>query len=270
MGRPNCTCWLCVLGGQVEHGLGQAEGKGGDGDAADLECAQELAETHGGIADELVVGNPDVVQVELAGVETTPADPPHLRTHGEAGRVLLDHEAAIPRTLVVGRAGAGQEGDPERHVRPRVGDEALPAVDQPATVPRLGSGADASGIGAGIGLGESERAQHTPLGQGSQPAFPLSVVAEQVQRQGPNGHVRLPRRGHGLVGQPDLLHGGDEADRGHADPAPLLGDEHPEQAQSAHLTEQIGGTAPLVPRQGGAWRDLLQGEVAAEADEVTF
>jgi len=69
--------------------------------------------------------------------------------------------------------------------------------------------------------------------------------------------VGLPGRGHGLVRQPDLLHGGDEADGRHADPAPLLGNEHAEQAELPHLTEEVRRAARLVPGQRGPGRDLL-------------
>ena len=82
--------------------------------------------------------------------------------------------------------------------------------------------------------------------------------------------MRLPRRGHGLVGQADLLHGGDEADGRHADPAPLLGDEHAEQAELAHLAEQVGRAPRLVPGQRRPGGDLLLGEVATEADQIAF
>ena len=91
---PELHALLGVVGRQVEHGLGQAERQRGDGDAPDLERAQELAEAQVGIADEVVVGHPHVVEVQLAGVEAPPADAPHLRAHGEAGRVLLDDEAS--------------------------------------------------------------------------------------------------------------------------------------------------------------------------------
>ena len=85
------------------------------------------------------------------------------------------------------------------------------------------------------------------------------VVAEEVERQRADGDVRLPGRGHGLVGQPDLLHGGDEADRRHADPAPLLGDQHAEQAELPHLAQQVGRAARLLPggrRRAGRSRSV--------------
>jgi len=82
--------------------------------------------------------------------------------------------------------------------------------------------------------------------------------------------VRLPGRRHGLVGQPDLLHGGHETDRRHPDAAPLLGHQHAEQAERAHLAQEVGGTAGLVPGGGGAPGDLVLREVAAQIDQLAF
>ena len=259
-----------VVRRHVEHGLGQAERQGRDRDAPDLERAQELAEPHRRIADEVIVGDPDVVEEQLAGVETPPADAAHLRAHGEAGGVLLHDEARERRPLPLARLGAGQQRHPERHVGAGVGDERLPTVDQPATVAPYRPGADAARVRARIGLGQTERAEDASLGQRSQPTLSLRVVAEEVQRQRADRHVRLPRGGHRLVGQADLLHRGDEADGRHADAAPLLGDQHAEQAQRTHLAEQVGRAPRLVPRRGGTRGDLLLRELATQADQIAF
>ena len=144
-GLPELHPLAGVGGRQVEHGLGQAERQGGDGDASDLERAQELAEPQVRDRREVLVGNPDVVEVQLAGVEAAPPDAAHLRSHGEAGGVLLDDEAGEPRASVLGRLGAGQQGHPERHVRPGVGDEGLAPVDQPAAVARVRPGCGCPG-----------------------------------------------------------------------------------------------------------------------------
>ena len=121
-----------------------------------------------------------------------------------------------------------------------------PLISQPPSL-ALGPRADAAGVGAGVGLGQPERTERPPLGQRAQPPLALRVVAEEEQRQRADRHVRLPGGGHRLVGQPDLLHGGDEADGRHADPAPLLGDQHAEQAELAHLAEEVGRAARLLP-----------------------
>ena len=168
------------------------------------------------------------------------------------------------------RRRAGQQRHAEGHVGAGVGDERLLAVDHPAAVAPLGPGADAAGVGTGVGLGQAEGPERPALGQRSQPALPLLVVAEQEEGQRPDRHVGLPGRGHRLVGQADLLHGGDEADRGHPDPAPLLGDQHAEQPQLAHLPQEVGRADRVLPRLGRSGRDLVLREVAAEPDQVAL
>ncbi len=165
---------------------------------------------------------------------------------------------------------AGQQGHPERHVRAGVGDEGLLAVDHPAAVARFGAGADAAGVGSGIGLGQAERTERPALGQRPEPTLALVVVAEEVEGERTDRHVGLPGRSHRLVGPAELLHGGDEADRRHADPAPLLGDQHPEEAELAHLAEQVGGADRVLPGLRGPAGDLVLREVAAEADQVVL
>ncbi len=214
--------------------------------------------------------HPHVVEVELARVEAAPADATHLGTRGEPGRVLLHDEAGVRRGITAPRIGPCQQGDAEGHVGAGVGDEGLAAVDEPPAVARDRPGRDAPRVGAGLGLGQAEGAEGSPLGQGSEPPLTLLVGAEEVQGQGSDGHVGLPCGGHRLVGQSDLLHGGDETDRGHADPTPPLRDEDPEQPERSHLPEQVGRTAGLLPslrRPGG---DLLLREFPTQADQFAF
>ncbi len=215
-------------------------------------------------------GHPHVVEEQLARVEALPTDAAHLRPHGEAGGVLLDDERGVGGLGIVVARDAGQQRHAEGHVGPGVGDEGLLAVDQPPAVLGLGPGADAAGVGAGVGLGESEGPEGAALSQRSQPPLALLVVAEQEQGERPDGDVGLPRGGDGLVGEADLLHGGHEAGGGHPDPAPLLGHEHAEQPELAHLAEQVRGAARFVPGQRGAGRDLLLREVATEVGQVLF
>ncbi len=80
----------------------------------------------------------------------------------------------------------------------------------------------------------------------------------------------LPGGGDGLIGPADLLHGGDEADGRHADAAPLLGDQHAEEAECAHFAQEVGRAPGLLPGQRRPWGDFALGEVVAEADEVAL
>ena len=75
---------------------------------------------------------------------------------------------------------------------------------------------------------------------------------------------------HRLVGQPDLLHRGHESNGRYADAAPFFGHEHPEEPELAHLREQVGRTASLLPRSRGANRDLPLSEITAQLDQRVF
>ena len=134
-----------------------------------------------GIADEVVVGHPDVVEEQLAGVEAPPADAAHLRAHGEAGRVLLDDEARVRRRARRRPTRCGRAASRRTTCRcPALEMNVLrPLISQPPSR-ALGPGADAAGVGAGVGLGQPERAERASLGQRSQPALALRVVAEEV------------------------------------------------------------------------------------------
>ena len=258
-----------VVERHVEHRLGEAQRQRGDRDAADLERAEELAEAELGVTDEMVVGHPHVVEEQLARVEALPTDPPHLRPHREPGRVLLDDEAGELRArATIAGLGAGQQRDAERHVGAGVGDERLAAVDQPAAVLALGPGGDAAHVGAGVGLGQPERAEHATLGERAEPAFTLLVVAEQVQRHRADRDVGLERGGDRLVGLTELFERGDEPDGRHPDAAPLLGHEHAEQPELAHLAQQVGRAFGPFPRRRRTDGDLLRGELPAQVDQV--
>ena len=91
---------------------------------------QELAEPHRRIADEVVVGDPDVVEEQLAGVEAPPADAAQLRAHREAGRVLLDDEARERR-----RAAPSPDSVRASSVTPN--DMSVPALEMNAFRPLI-------------------------------------------------------------------------------------------------------------------------------------
>ncbi len=266
---PELLAVARVVEREVEHRLGEAEGERGDRDAPDLECAQELAEPHRRIADEVIFGNEYVVEEQFARVEPAPPDAAQLRAHREAVRVLLDHEAR-ERRLPAGRGRPRQQRHTERHVGTGVGDERFSTVDQPAAVGAHGPGSDAARVGAGVGLGQTERAERAPLGERPQPALALRVGTEQIQRQRADRDVRLPGGRHRLVGEAQLLHRGDEPDRRHADAAPLLRNQQAEQPERAHLAQQVGRAPRLVPCGGRTRRDLLLREGAAEAHQVAL
>ena len=254
MGCPNCTRSPAYAVAMSSTAWVRLSEKRRDGDAPDLERAEELAEPHVGIADQVLVGHPDVVEVQLPGVEAAPADAPHLRSHGETGGVLLDDEAGVTSAAAPSAASVRASSvTPNDMSVPALEMKVLrPLISQPPSrrrarvrMPRASEPASGS-----VSPNAPER---PPLGQRPQPALALGVVAEEVQRQRADRHVRLPGRGDRLVGQPDLLHGGDEADRRHADPAPLLGDRACRAGQLAHLARRSVGHRASSHADGARW-----------------
>ena len=138
-------------------------------------------EPHRGIADEVVVGHPHVVEEQLARVEAAPADAAHLRAHREAracpSRRRSSRTSAAPPSPVSVRASSVTPND--MSVPALEMNVLRPLISQPPSR-RSARGADAAGVGAGVGLGEPERAERASLGERSQPALALRVVAEQV------------------------------------------------------------------------------------------
>ena len=95
------------------------------GDSAAIEMrptssVRNWPESHVGIADEMIVGDPDVVEVPRASVKAAPADAAHLRAHGEPGRGRSRDEAGIGRRLVRVRRHPRQERHTEGHVGTRM------------------------------------------------------------------------------------------------------------------------------------------------------
>ena len=271
IGWPNCTRCLGVVGRQVEHGLGEAERQRGDRDAPDLERAQELAEAHRGIADEVVVGDPHVVEEQLAGVEAPPADAAHLRAHREAGRVLLDDEARERRPAVLGRLGAGEQRHAERHVGAGVGDERLATVDQPAAVAPLGARADAARVGTGVGLGQAERAERRV----PRPAVAASARAARRCRTGTaaaNRSSRAPATRPPPTGRPGRVCS-IAATKPTVDmpmPPHSSGISMPSRPSAPISRSRSVGHRASSHASGRTRRDLLLRELAAQVDQVAF
>jgi len=100
--------------------------------------------------------------------------------------------------------------------------------------------------------------------------FTLGIVAEEIQRQRPDRHVRLERRGERLIRVAELFHGSNEAHRRHADPAPLLGNQHAQQAEATQLAQQFGVAATLLPSDRRAHCDLTLSKVPTQRHQVAF
>ena len=171
----------------------------------------------------------------------------------------------------VGRLGAGQQRHAERHVGAGVGDERLAAVDQPAAVAALGPGADAARVGAGVGLGQAERAEHASLGQRPQPALALRVVAEEVAaaatRWSRAPATRPPPTGRPGRSAPSRRRSRRSTCR--CRPTPRGSACRAGPSSPISRSRSVGHRASSHA-SGRARRDLLLREVAAQADQVAF
>ena len=155
---------------------------------------EELAEAHVRVPDQLVVRNPDVVEVRAPGVEAPPADPPHLGSHRESGRRPFP-----PRNWRSGAAVSSSGPMRANRVTPKdmsvrhSGDERLPPVDHPTAVTSFVLGCGCRGASEPASGSVSPKApEYATLGQRPQPPLSLPVVAEKVQRERADRHMRLP------------------------------------------------------------------------------
>ena len=147
--------------------------------------------------------------------------------HQDAGDLL----AAMP---LPGHRGHGdQPGD----VGAGVCDERLGAVDDPLVAVQHGGGRGPTGIGAGAGFGQPERAEHLPRGQLRQPLGLELLGAEPVDGHRAQAHARFQRDRHGGVDPGKFLDRHAQRHVVPAHPAVLLGEGQTEQAHLGHLLD---------------------------------
>src|ERR1700722_14726528 len=107
--RAELLAPLRVVQGHPHRPRGGAEGKRRDGDPPDLKRAEELPEPAARLAHHLVVGDPDVVEEQVPGVQALPPDPAQLRSERVPRRSLLDDETAETRAPPGVLADAGED-----------------------------------------------------------------------------------------------------------------------------------------------------------------
>ena len=240
----------------LEAGPDDPDGQRGDGDAALVEHGEELRHPPTLLAEQVVGGDPAVVEGQAVGVRGVPA-------HLAVGRLddqpvgAGGHEDGAR----LARPGAGGDRDERRDRRARVGDEGLLPVEHPLVAVEGGLRPQAAGVAAGVGLGQPEGGQRRPRAELGQPALLLGLGAEAVDGGRPQTDGGLQGDGQGLVDPGDLLDG--DAQRGQvaATAAVLLGEGQPEQPQLAHLLDGVDREG-VVPVPGlGVRCDLGVGEV---------
>ena len=149
---PELLALLGVAEGEVEGALGDADGLRGDRDPGVVEGLHRGLEAGALVADHPVGGDPDVVEVDLAGRAALDAELLLLGPEGDPVVGLLDHErrdAAAPLLRVGHRHHRVELADPG------VGDPALHAVEHPLVAVADGAGLHRDRVGSGLGLGQA-------------------------------------------------------------------------------------------------------------------
>ena len=244
--------------GIVEAASEHADGEGGDGDAPVVEDLEELGEPPPALAEQVVLGHAALDEREPVRVGRVPAHLAVRRLHLEAGRARRDQDR---RDLA--RPGERGHRHHRRDRRAGVGDERLAPVDHPLAARRVVGrpGARPAGVGAGVGLGQPERAERATGAQVGQPALLLLGRAEGVDRVGAEADAGLQGDGDRLVDPGELLDRHAQPGEVTAATAHRLGEGDAEQPQLAH--RQHGGDGELVGAipLGGVRLDLGVGEL---------
>ncbi len=263
---------LGVVGGQLEAGLRAADREGRDGDPAVVQGLEELLEAPALLAEQVLERDAAVVEAETVRVGDVPAELVVSGLHGEPRRARRDHDRGdLCGAVLVGARPRGH-GHDGRDVGARVGDERLGTVDDPLVAvqggPRLGCGR----VRAGLGLREAEAGKGLSGHEVGQEAQLLLVVAVGEDRVDAEPDARGQGDPDGLVDPAELLDGHAEAGEvalsvvGAA--AVLLRHDETEEAELAHLGDQVGREVALRVPLRDVGCDLLLGEVPDDLAEV--
>ncbi len=184
-----------------------------------------------------MLGEPDVLHDQLRGHRGTQA---HLGVDvvgGEPWGIGWDDEAADP--LLGPRPDDGDIGDST------VGDPHLRAVEYPIAAVPLGVCPHRSWVRAGVGLGETEAADHLTGGHPREPLLLLLLRAEP-----PDGEHRQRTLNRDEAAGPCVARlefdAGQSVGGGAGPGAAVALEVHPEQPEGAHLLGQIAGKSPLL------------------------
>ncbi len=132
-----------------------------------------------------------------------------------------------------------------------VGDELLVARQHPAVIGRTGACAQVVGLRAGLRLGQAERTDQLAAGQRRQIAILLRFGAVVQDRAAADRAVHAHQRRASRAAGGDLLDRQRVGDVVRIGAAPLLGHDHAEQAERAHLGDDlVGQLSAAVPLRG--------------------
>ena len=246
-------------------GLRQPQRHGADPDPAAVERLEEELVARALLAEQVLGGDPAVVEQELPGVRGVE---PHLLLHpadGEAGRIGLDDEGADAARV---RLALGDGGDDVGARHAGVGDEALAPVQHPAVVDQPRPRAGAARVRPGARLGQPVRPQHLAAGHGAQVALLLLIGAGQVDRVAAEAGVGRDDDPDAPAGAGQLLDGDGVGQGVEAGAAELLRVRDAQQAQLGRLADDLVRELALALQLVGDRHDLALGEVAHRAPDL--
>jgi hypothetical protein len=182
----------------------------------------------------------------------------------DAGSVHRDDERR-EAAVTLARVGLGEDDRPRGVARVR--DERLRAVQDVLVAAPLGGGLDAGDVGAGVRLGQAERAEDRLLEERHEPFAPLFIGAGQQHGACPQ-RVRGERDGHARAAPGELLADQDPVERLEPEAAVLLGDVDVHQAELVRLRDDVSRVRLVLVVLGRLRPDLLLGELACERPQL--
>ena len=163
----------------------------------------------------------------------------------------------------------GRREDHRPRRMPRVRDEHLGAVEDVLVAATLGCRLDPRGVGAGVGLGESERAQDRRVDQRRKPlSFLLVGAGEQDRRRAERvGH---DGDGHARATPRELLADQHPFECRQAEPADLLREMHVHEPELVRLRDDVRRVRPVLVVLGRLRPNLVLGELAGESAKLAL
>ncbi len=247
----------------VQAGLRETHRQRRDRDPSAGERVQELPVPATPLTQQVLGRNLAVLEAQRMRVRGVPAELPVRLQHVVTRRSRRHYEGGYLGMPIVGLPGDRGDRHPGRDVRPAVGDELLGAVDHPFAIALLGAGLRRSGVRAGLRLGEAERPELAPADEVGQPARLLLGSAEVVDRRRAEANRRLERDPDPGIAPRDLLDGDAQRQEIGAGATCLFGERQAEQAELAHLADDVVAELVVAVELHSRRHDHLAREVPA-------
>ena len=251
---------LGVLDRILVCGLGDADGAGGGAGAREVERLHCDLEAVALLAEAVRSRDDDIGERECRGVGRALAHLVEVLLHLDARRVHRNDERR--HSLVpLGRIRLGEDDGPGGVAGVR--DEGLRAVQDVLVTPALRLRLQVGDIGAGLGLGEAERAEDRLVEERRQP-LRLLFLAAGDDHGACAEPVRSDRGSDAGATPVELFSDEDPVEGGEPEAAERLGNMQVHQAELVRLGDHVGRVCLVLVVLGRLGPDLLLGELARE------